>query len=58
MKEVLPSGLLLLQGKDRRECLEHSRNCAPCHLHIEGIIHLELAVMPEGFPCFVCGEKK
>ena len=27
-------------------------------LTIESIIHLELAVVPEDFPCFVCGEKK
>ena len=36
VKEVLPSGLLLLEGKDGRGCREHSKNCAPCHLPIEG----------------------
>ena len=25
---------------------------------VKGIIHPELAVVPEGLPCFVCGEKK
>jgi hypothetical protein len=55
VKEVLSSGLLLLEGKDDSE---HSKNCAPCHLSIEGIVHPELAVVPEGLPCFVCGEKK
>jgi hypothetical protein len=58
VKEVLPSGLLLLKGKDGKECREHSKNCAPCHLPIEGTIHLELVVVPEGLPCFVCGGKK
>jgi len=58
VKEVLPSGLLLLEGKDGRECREHSKNCAPCHLPIEGTVHPELAVVPDGLPCFVCGEKK
>ena len=58
VKEVLPSGLLLLEGKDGRECREHSKNCAPCHLSIEGTVHPELAVVLEGLPCFVCGEKK
>ena len=58
VKEVLPSGLLLLKDKDGRECREHSNNCAPCHLPIEGTVHPELAVVPEGLPCFVYGEKK
>ena len=53
VKEVLPSGLLLLEGKDGRECREHSKNCIPCHLSIEGTIHLELAVVPEG-PSMFC----
>jgi hypothetical protein len=58
VKEVLPSGLLLLEGKDGRECREHSKNCAPCHLSIEGTVHPELDVVLECLPCFVCGEKK
>ena len=58
VKEVLPSGLMLLEGKDGKECREHSKNCAPCHLSIEGTVHPELAVVLEGVPCFVCGEKK
>ena len=58
VKDVLPSGILLLEGKDGRECREHSKNCAPCHLPIDGSIHPELAIVPEGLPCFVCGEKK
>ena len=58
MKDVLPSGLLLLKGKDGRQCREHSKNCGPCHLPIEGTIHLELAVVPEDLPYFVYGKKK
>ena len=58
VKEVLPSGLLLLECKDGRECREHSKNYAPCHLPIKDTVHLELAVVPEGLPCFVCGKKK
>ena len=58
VKDVLPSGILLLEGKDGRECREHSKNCAPCHLPIDGFVHPELAVVPDGLPCFVCGEKK
>ena len=58
VKDVLPSGILLLEGKDGRECREHSKNCAPCHLPIDGSVHPELAVVPEGLPCFACREKK
>ena len=58
LKEVLPSGLLLLESKDGWKCCEHSKNCASCHLPIEGTIYPELAVMPEGLSCFVWGEKK
>ena len=58
VKEVLPSVLLLLEGKDSKKCREHSKTCAPCHLPIKSTVHLELAVMLEGFPCFFGGEKK
>ena len=58
VKEVLPSGLLLLEVKDGMECHNHFINCAPCHLPIEGTVHHELVVVPESLPCFVCGEKK
>ena len=57
VKEVLPSGLLLLEGKDK-DCCEQSKSCAQCHLSIEGTVHPELAVVPEGLPCFVFGEKE
>ena len=43
---------------DGKECHEHSRFYAPCYLPIEGTIHPELAVMPEGHPCVVFGDKK
>jgi hypothetical protein len=58
IKDVLPSGILLLEGKDGRECREHSKNCAPCHLPIDGSVHPEFAVVPQDLPCYVCGEKK
>jgi hypothetical protein len=58
VKDVLPSGILLIEGNDGRECREHSKNCAPCHLPIDGSVHPELAVVPQGLPCYVCGEKK
>lgn len=55
---MLPSGVLLLEGKDGKECHEHSKNCVPYHLPIEGTIHPKLAVVPGSHPCFVLGEKK
>jgi hypothetical protein len=58
MKEMLQSDLLILEGKDGRECCEHSKNYTPCHLPIEDTGHPELAVVPEGLLCFVCEEKK
>ena len=58
VKEVLSSGLLLLEGNDDKECREHSKNYASCHLPIEGIVYLELAIVSEGLPCFMYREKK
>ena len=58
MKELLPSGVLLLEGKDGQECRDNTKNCAPCHLPIEGTKHLEMAVVPPGYRCFVCGKSK
>lgn len=45
MKEVLLSGVLLLESKHGRECCKHFINCVPCHLLIEGTFHPKLVVM-------------
>ncbi len=58
VKAILPSGVLLLEGKDGQECRDNTKNCAPCHLPIEGTIYPELAVVPAGYRCFMCGESK
>ena len=58
VKEILPSGVLLLEGKDGQECRDNTKNCAPCHLPIEGTILPELVVVPAGYKSVVCGEKK
>ena len=58
VKEILPSVVLLLEGKDGQECRDHTKNYAPCHLPIEGIILPELVVVPAGYKCVVCREKK
>ena len=57
VREVLPSGILLLVGKDGQEYRDNVKNCAPCHLPIEGTIQPELAIVPPGHKCFACGEK-
>jgi hypothetical protein len=54
---MLPSDLVLLEGKDGKECCKHSTSCAPCHLPIEGAIHPERTDVPKDLPCFVCGVK-
>ena len=37
-KDILPSGVLLLEEKDGQECRDNTKNCAPCHLPIEGTV--------------------
>jgi hypothetical protein len=40
VREVLGSGVLLLEGRDGKLWKDHTRNCAPCHLpHIDGMVH-------------------
>jgi hypothetical protein len=58
VKAILPSGVLLLEGKDGQECRDNTKNCAPCHLPIEGTVYPELAMVPTEYKCFVCGESK
>jgi hypothetical protein len=41
VREVLGSGVLLLEGHDGKFWKDHTRNCAPCYLpHIDGMVHL------------------
>ena len=58
VKDILPSGVLLLERKDGQECRDNTKNYGPCHLPIEGTVYLELAVVPPGYKCVVCGEKE
>ena len=58
VKDILLSGVLLLEGKVGQDCRDNTKNCAPCHLSIKGTVYLELAVVPPGYKCVVCGEKK
>ena len=59
LKEVFPRGLLLLENKSERECREHSKTYAPCHLSNKGTVYPKLIIVWEGLPCFVCvGRRK
>ena len=58
VKDILPSGVLLLEGKDGQECRDNTKNCAPCHLLIKGTVYPKLVVVPPGYKCVVSGEKK
>lgn len=55
IKQALPSGVLLLEGRCGKEWKELMRNCAPCHLPIDGSSDLSLANIPANTPCQVCG---
>jgi transposase InsO family protein len=59
VREVLGSGLLLLEGRDSKLWKDHSRNCAPCHLpHIDGTVHPGTSHIPAGLRCRLCGSAK
>jgi hypothetical protein len=56
VREVLPSGVLLLEGRDGMVWKDHVRNCAPCHLpNIDGTVDPTIAVVPAGLKCMLCG---
>jgi hypothetical protein len=56
VREVLPSGVLLLEGRDGMVWKDHVRNCAPCHLpNIDGTVDPTVVVVPAGLKCMLCG---
>jgi hypothetical protein len=59
VREVLGSGVLLLEGRDGKFWKDHTRNCTPCHLpHIDGTIHPGTAHISAGLKCRLCGSPK
>lgn len=58
VKDVVPSDILLLEGKDGQKCQNHYKNCGDCHLPIERTLHPKIVVVPNGLLCFVYCEKK
>jgi hypothetical protein len=59
VKQVLPSGILQLQGKCGRTAEVHMDHCAPCHLpHLGGDIDPLLVDDVEHIVCEACGREE
>jgi hypothetical protein len=58
VREVLASGVLMLEGHDGVVWKDHVRNCAPCHLpNVDGTVDPSLAMVRAGLKCMLCGSK-
>jgi hypothetical protein len=56
VREVLPSGVLMLEGRDGMVWKDHVHNCAPCHLpNVDDTVDPSIAVVPAGLKCMLCG---
>jgi hypothetical protein len=56
VREVLDSGVLMLEGRDGVVWKDHVRNCAPCHLpNVVGTMDPSVAVIRAGSRCMLCG---
>jgi hypothetical protein len=56
VREVLPSGVLLLEGRDGMDWKDHVQNCASCHLpNIDGTVDPTVAIVPARLKCMLCG---
>ena len=56
VRQVLPTGVLELEGMDGRIWKDHTRNCAPCHLpNIDGRVDPNLSSIPASLKCMLCG---
>jgi hypothetical protein len=56
MREVLTSGVLMLEGHDGVVWKDHVHNCAPYHLpNVDGTVDPSLAVIQAGLKCMLCG---
>jgi rubredoxin len=59
VREVLGSGVLLLEGRDGKLWKNHTRNYVPCHLpHIDGTVHPGTSHIPASLRCRLCGSAK
>lgn len=53
--KALPTGVLELEGKCGKRVKDLMRNCAPCHLPIDGSMDFHLANIPASLKCHQCG---
>jgi hypothetical protein len=59
VREVLGSGVLLLEEYDGKFWKDHMRNCASCHLlHIDGTVHPGTSHIFARLQCQLCGSPK
>ncbi len=57
VQKVLPSGVLLLEGRDGQTWKDHVCNCAPCRLpNVDGKMDPSLTMVPIGLQCMLCGQ--
>jgi hypothetical protein len=55
IKAIKPSGVLELQGVDKRTIQDHSKKFAPCHLlNLDPTIITSTWIPPLEYPCQVC----
>ncbi|CAM6086019.1 unnamed protein product [Calypogeia fissa] len=59
VREVLSSGVLMLEGRDGVVWKDHVRNCAPCHLpNVDGSMDPSLAPVSASLRCMLCGSAR
>jgi hypothetical protein len=58
VKDILPNGVLLLEGKDGQECRNNPKNYVPCHLPIKRTIYPKLVMVLASYKCTIYGDKK
>jgi hypothetical protein len=58
VREVLTSGVLMLEGRDGVVWKDHASNCAPCHLpNVDGTVDPSLAIIWASLKCMLCGSR-
>ncbi len=58
VRDVLASGILMLEGCDGVVWKDHVRNCAQSHLpNVDGTVDPSLAVVRANLRCMLCGFK-
>jgi hypothetical protein len=58
VREVLVSGVLMLEGRNGVVWTDHVHNCAPCHLpNVDGTVDPSLVVIRASLRCMLCGSR-